>query len=342
MRTMHAFVMWMGFGLLLISQAVGCTRLRFVVDAVPAEESITETTVLDDQPSNFLSTTSRKIALIDVQGLIVDARSNQFLSSGENPVDRFAESLDRAAGDADVKAVIIRLNSPGGAVTASDVMYRLVQRFKEDTRKPVVMLMSDVAASGAFYLSCAGDYVIAHPTTVTGSIGVIIQTVNFSEGMARIGIRADAITSGENKAMGSPFEPMPASHRALLQGIVDEFFGQFRDIVVQSHPALDESDLQWVTDGRVITGKRAAEIGLVDATGDFHDAVDKAKELANVNIARVVKYHRPLEHVASPWAAAPVGAGATNSQVNLMQVTIGQGPWSQPMGFYYLWDPTAW
>jgi hypothetical protein len=168
MRTMHAFVMWMGFGLLLISQAVGCTRLRFVVDAVPAEESITETTVLDDQPSNFLSTTSRKIALIDVQGLIVDARSNQFLSSGENPVDRFAESLDRAAGDADVKAVIIRLNSPGGAVTASDVMYRLVQRFKEDTRKPVVMLMSDVAASGAFYLSCAGDYVIAHPTTVTG------------------------------------------------------------------------------------------------------------------------------------------------------------------------------
>jgi ClpP class serine protease len=135
---------------------------------------------------------------------------------------------------------------------------------------------------------------------------------------------------------------MPASHRALLQGIVDEFFGQFRDIVVQSHPALDESDLQWVTDGRVITGKRAAEIGLVDATGDFHDAVDKAKELANVNIARVVKYHRPLEHVASPWAAAPVGAGATNSQVNLMQVTIGQGPWSQPMGFYYLWDPSAW
>ena len=102
-------------------------------------------------------------------------------------------------------------------------------------------------------MACGGDEIVAHPTTITGSIGVIVQTFNFSEGMRKIGIKADAITSGPNKAMGSPFEPMPPEHRALLQGLVDEFYAGFVDLVVERRPQLESADLKWILDGRVMS-----------------------------------------------------------------------------------------
>lgn len=316
----------------------GCARLRFVVDAIPADDRLTETTVLDDRTPSLLGASRAKIALIDVTGVIADARRSELLSDGENPVARFVEALRIAQKDRDIKAVIVRLNSPGGAVTASDILHSEVLHFKEKTSKPVVMLMGDVAASGAYYLACAGDEIIAHPTTVTGSIGVIIQTFNFSEGMRRIGIRAESITSGSNKAMGSPFEPMTDEHRALLQGLVDEFYGRFRSIVENARAEVSGADLAWVTDGRVVTGVRAAEIGLVDRTGDLHDAFERAKEMAQIPTARLVKYHRPLDFVGSAYSAAPM----PRTQVNLMQLNLDGGPLLDGVGLYYLWDPLAW
>jgi hypothetical protein len=179
--------------LVLLLLAGGCTRMRFVVEAVPAEDELTETEVLRDEGA---SASAPKIALIDVSGLIVDAERPGLLRRGENPVSRFNESMRKAAGDHRVRGVVIRINSPGGGVTACDILHREVLRFKEQTGRPVVILMADVAASGGYYLACAGDEIVAHPTTVTGSIGVIIQTFNFSEGMHKIGIQADAITRG--------------------------------------------------------------------------------------------------------------------------------------------------
>jgi protease-4 len=316
----------------------GCTRLRFIVDTMPAEEKLTETSV-DLMGAGAAG--NDKIALIDVTGLIIDAPRFGILAPGENMVARFSESLAMAAADGAVKAVIIRINSPGGTVTSSDVMYREVMHFKQATKKPVVIQMADVAASGGYYLACAGDEIIAFPTTVTGSIGVIIQTFNFSDGMRRIGIRADAITSGPNKAMGSPFEPMPPEHRELLQGLVDQFYANFKSIVVESRPHLSENDLQWITDGRVVTGTEAAQTGLVDATGDLRDAFAAAKRRANLATARLIKYHRPQEYVGSPYAAAPTPA-TTASQINLLQLNLEGGPMFDSPGFWYLWDPTVW
>lgn len=323
--------------LLLALTLAGCTRLRFVVDAVPVDDGLTETVVMEDVPRTFLGGGRAKVALIDMTGLIANAKRNALLSDGENPVARFAEALQMAEGDGDVKAVIIRLNSPGGTVTASHIMHAEVERFREKTGKPVVMLMADVAASGAFLLACAGDEIIAHPTTVTGSIGVIMQTFNFSEGMRMIGIRADAITSGPNKSMGSPFEPMPQEHRALLQSMVDEFYAGFRSIVVQARQEVSESDLDWVTDGRVITGARAAEIGLIDQTGDLHDAFARAKDLAQITAARLVKYHPALDYVGSPYATA-----SPSAEINLLQLNLQDEPLLGQTAFYYLWDPTVW
>jgi protease-4 len=321
--------------LMIVAVVSGCTRLRFVVDLTTAEDALTESVVLQDDRSRL----NDKIAMIDVTGLIVDARRGGVLAQGDNPVADLFEGLRKAGDDARVKAVVLRINSPGGTVTASDVMYREVVRFREQTGKPVVVLMGDVAASGGFYLACAADHVVAHPTSITGSIGVIIQTFNVSEGMRRIGIRAEAITSGENKAAGSPFEPMQPGHRAILQGLVDEFYEGFVSIVTDRRPALAGDTLMQVTDGRVVTGKRAMDVGLIDQLGDIHYAYEAAKKLAGIERARLVKYHRPLNHVASPYAAASVPTTAT--QVNLFQLNLDTGGLLDQPGVYYLWDPVA-
>lgn len=315
----------------------GCSGVRFVIDAVPATDELTETVVMG--PDGGLKGIGKsKVALIDVSGVIMDAQKPGLLSPSENPVSRFVESLQRAEQDSDVKAVVIRVNSPGGTVTASDVMYREVLAFKRRTKKPVVISMSDVAASGGYYLACAGDEIIANPTTVTGSIGVIMQTVNVSEGLHKIGVRADAITSGPNKSMGSPFEPMPQEHRELLQGLVDEFYANFKSIVVASRPGLSPNDLGWITDGRVVSGRRAAEVGLVDGLGDLRDAFNAAQHRAGIEKAKLVKYHRQLEYVGSPYAHSPAPQTGT-TQVNLMQLNVDTSWMASQPGFYYLWSP---
>ena len=313
----------------------GCAGVRFVIDAVPATDELTETVVMEDDNVAGKS----KVAMIDVTGMIIDAEKPGLISRQENPVARFTEAMHKAEGDSSVKAVVIRVNSPGGTVTASDLMFREIQHFKQRTGKPVVISMGDVAASGGYYVSCAGDQIIANPTTVTGSIGVIIETFNFSEGLQKIGIKSDAITSGPNKKMGSPFEPMPPEHRKLLQELVDEFYANFKSTVVQCRPAIPKSDLDWLTDGRVVTGKRAVEVGLVDKLGDLRDAFTAAKDLAKIKGAKLVKYHRQLEYVGSPYAASPAPPATTAQQINLLQLNLDAGALARSPGFYYLWDP---
>jgi protease-4 len=308
--------------------------MRFVVDTAPAEDELVETEVLRDTGAGG---GADKVALVDLEGLIVDAERGRLLGGGENPVSTFTESLERAEKDRRVKGVLVRVNSPGGTVTASDMVYREILQFKERSGKPVVVLMGEVAASGGYYVSCAADEILAYPTTITGSIGVIIQTFNFTDGMHKIGIHADAITSGPNKAMGSPFQPMPAEQRALLQGIVDEFYANFLGVVETGRGKLTGAELRkWIADGRVITGARAAEVGVVDGLGDLRSAFDAAKRRARIDAARLVKYHRPIEHVGSAYAAAPAGA-----QLNLFQLNLGVLP-GTGTGFYYLWDPSLW
>ncbi len=320
---------------LTLTALFGCSRMRFVVDLVPADDGLTETVVLEDEAARWRSP---KVALIDVTGLIADVRRPGLLVPGGNPVAEYAESLRRAEDDPRVQAIIVRVNSPGGTVTASDVVYRETRRFRERTGKPVVVLMGDVAASGGYYLACAADRIVAHPTTVTGSIGVIMQTFNFSEGMRRIGIHADAIVSGEKKAAGSPFQPMERDHRALLQNMVNEFYDNFITTVTSSRTGLSAEQLDLITDGRVVTGRQALELGLIDEIGDLYTAFDTARELAGLPAARLVKYHRALQHVGSAYAESP--AGSSSTQLNLMQLNLDGAAMHDQPNFFYLWDPT--
>ncbi len=284
-----------------------------------------------------------KVALIDVRGLLADIATPGLIGSGPNPVDLFVSRLDLAEKDPAVKAVIVRINSPGGTVTASDIMYGELRRFRDKTGKPVVVCMGEIAASGGYYLALAGDEIIAQPTTITGSIGVIIPTINFSDGMSRIGIRARNVTSGTNKDLASPFSPIRDEQYAVLQTMVDEYYARFRGLVVSRRPGLKAADLDAATDGRVVSGERALAMGLVDRTGTVRDALDRAKALAGLERARLVKYgaesgygppRSPYANVDAPAAAGPA---AGDREINLVQLRLGASALGESPAAWYVW-----
>jgi protease-4 len=322
-------------------QLGGCGGVRFSMDLIPTSNDLVQTSVFEDRAAGW---SVAKVALIEVTGTIDNGEASGLLGleQSESAVDRFAESLAMAARDTGIKAIIVNIDSPGGGVTASDLMYRELKHFRERTGKPAVVLMGSVAASGGYYLACAGDEIFANPTTVTGSIGVIMQTVNFSEGMKRIGIRADAITSGPNKSMGNPWEPMSPEHRAVLQGVVNDLYATFRGIVSENRPHIDAAHLDEITDGRVVTGPRAVELGVVDRLGDLRDAFASAKERAGIVKARLVKIHREAEHAGTATSPTPSQTQAMQTQINLLQLNVGGLPRAASPSFYYVWDPTVW
>lgn len=294
---------------------------------------------------------AEKIAIVEVRGLIQDGPRFDLLGEGANPVHEFVSALDLAARDDAVKAVVVRISSPGGTVAASETLYRALRGFAERTGKPVVISMGEVAASGGYYLALAGDEVVAQPTTITGSIGVIFPTLNASEGLAKIGVRSRSVTSGPNKDLVNPLEPVREGHMAIVQGLVDDFYAGFKGLVLSRRRWVRAEDVARATDGRVFTGREALALGLVDRLGGLEEAIERAKERAGVPDARVVKYLSGAgRSVQSVYATAeltrgliPPTASPQGAQVNLVQVNLGDFARSPgavgTSGFYYLWWP---
>jgi len=316
---------------ILLLALAGCGQRTVRIDLVPVENPLSPQ-VVESDPGVFVSD---EIALVNVSGLLSNAAAGSFLSHGSNPVSDFRETLHAIEQDPAVKAVVLRLNSPGGTVTASDMMYRDLLAFKKRTHKPVVAEMLDVCASGGYYVSCGADYRMAYPSTITGSIGVIIQTLNFTGTLGKLGITAKAITSRENKDMGSPLRPMTANDEKLLKGLVDEFYGQFLKIVQQSPQHVAAADWSMVTDGRVFTGTDAQRLGLVDQIGSLDEALAKAKQLAGITRAKVIMYTHNDSYKGSAYAQAPGGSPQVN-MLNLNLDTSGILPSTRPE-FLYLW-----
>jgi protease-4 len=274
-----------------------------------------------------------KVAVIDVDGLIMNARSSGLLGDGENPVALFREKLEAAARDSKVKAVVLRINSPGGAVTASDVMYQDVLHFREKTHKPVVACMMDLAASGGYYLAMACDVVYAHPTTVTGSIGVIMNLYNASGLLSMIGVNSNPIKSGPNKDIGNPARKMTNAERAILQGMVDSFYAQFVKVVANGRK-MPEERVRVLADGRVYTGVDAKRLGLVDEVGYLDDAIATAKQMAGIADARIVAYNRGDGFRGSIYSSLPHIPSKINVKLDLPGLTGQTGA-----AFLYLWEP---
>ncbi|MEP0843684.1 MAG: signal peptide peptidase SppA, partial [Phycisphaerae bacterium] len=278
---------------LALALAAGCGPTAYRIEPIPADRSLEESTLIDEG-----GWSPAKLVLIDVSGVIMNGHRFSLLGEGENPVSLFVEKLDKAAGDPSVRGVLLRINSPGGSVTASDVMYRELLHFRQRTggKRPVVAVMMDVAASGGYYLACAADEIIAHPTSVTGSIGVIMLQVSLAGTLEKIGVSTDAIKSGPMKDAGSPFRRMSGEERALFQHLIDEYYERFVEVVKAGRPRLDEAAIRKLADGRVYSGRQALERGLVDRVGTLRDGLAAVKQRIGARAVRVVTYHRPLDY----------------------------------------------
>jgi protease-4 len=319
----------------LLAGLSGCAPSSFLITPVPAERRLEEHVVLREAP---LAT--KKIALVDVEGLLRDSRESSLLGPpGENPVALFKEKLDRAARDSRVKAVVLRINSPGGTITASDLMYHELLRFKDCTGKPVVTSMLDVAASGGYYLACGSDKIYALPTTITGSIGVIMLLPEISGTMQKLGMSMRVFKSGEMKDAGSIFRDMTPRDREMFNDLIARMYARFFDVVHDGRPEIAEDHLHEIADGRVFLGTEAQKEGLVDEVGGVHEALAAAKAAAGLCDQKVivVEYARPLGYRPNVYARSDQPA----PQVNMINIQLPDWLSGQSPQMMYLWAP-AW
>lgn len=310
--------------LLLLTCVGGCGAPAFLIRPVSGRDAIEEVVV--DRPARA---SSDKIAVIPVEGLIANGREAGLLGPGENKVDLLAQQLKAAAADKNVKAVVLRVNSPGGTVTGSDTMHALVQDFRQASKKPVVASVQELGASGGYYVACAADRIVAGRTSLVGSIGVIFTTFEASPLLARLGVTTTTIKSGPLKDAGSPFRAASEDDKRVFQAMVDENYQGFLRVVRAARPNV--TDFATATDGRVMTGTQAHALGLVDELGTLEDAVRLARAQANTPRAKAVMYRRPYGPSGSVYASfAPDPPKAS--------VELGVPQALQP-GFYYLWRP---
>lgn len=245
---------------------------------------------------------SAKIAVIDINGIISDQEIDQ---NGYTMVDLIKSQLDRAAKDNKVKAVIIRMDSPGGEVLASDDIYRAISDFQSDTDKPVVTSMGALAASGGYYISVGSSWIVANELTLTGSIGVILHSWNYRNLMDKVGLLPEVYKSGKFKDMLSG-ERKPADitpeEREMVQNLINETYTRFKQVVQEGRGNAVKftedarplaPDWKDYADGRVLSGKQAYDLGFVDQLGGFDDAVEAAKDLASItNEVNLVQYRQ--------------------------------------------------
>lgn len=221
-----------------------------------------------------------EVGVIYIEGVIAGGTGSGGLFGGQGGAESIASLLREASRDPGLKAVVIRLNSPGGTPAASQEIEKEIGRLKESGKK-VVASMGDVAASGAYWVAAGTDQIVANPGTITGSIGVIMETTNLEGLYDKIGINPETYKSGPYKDMGSSSRTATAAERAIFQSMIDDVYEQFIDAVARGRHR-EASEIRPLADGRVYTGRQAKELGLVDRLGDFHDAVLLAGELAGI------------------------------------------------------------
>ncbi len=215
-----------------------------------------------------------RVAVIKVKGAIIEP-------------DRIVSKIQKAKEDKSVKALVLRVDSPGGSVGASQEIYRALEDFKS-SGKPLVVSMGNVAASGGYYISAPADLIFANPGTITGSIGVIVQHTEIKDLLEKLGIRTTAIKTGKFKDTLSPFRDLTPEEKEYLQKTIEDAYEQFLQAILKYRSKkISEQKLREIADGRVFTGRVAKELGLVDELGNLQDAINRAKQMAGVPEARV-------------------------------------------------------
>jgi len=279
-----------------------------------------------------------KILLIDISGVISEQKRNTTigLREGISIVSEVKEALKKAESDDAIRGLILRINSPGGTVTASDIIHHELMLFKKKTGARITACLMDVGASGGYYVATAADEIIAHPTTITGSIGVVALKFNVEGLLSRIGIEEETIKSGEKKDIWSPFRPSTPEERKIIQAIIDNLHERFISVVTDGRKSLVRKDVEKLADGRIYTADQALEAGLIDRVGYLNDAVDRTKQSLGIEKSSVITYYRPGTYKGSIYSALPK---APQSIINLITIN-GDGLTTPPgIHFMYLWTP---
>lgn len=228
---------------------------------------------------------SDRIVVIPLQGIISYSQAGVL---GMNMIEDLKIAFEQAAEDERVKGVVLEVNSPGGEITASDVLYHEVSKLKE--KKPVITYFQSLGASGAYYMACGSSWIMANESTFTGSIGVIISTLNYQNLFDKIGLESVVFKSGAFKDMLSGTRPITPEEQAYVQGLVMQSYDRFLGIVAEARDQEPAALRDGVADGRILSGIDAKEAGLVDELGYIEDAFDKARSLSGAGEARVVRY----------------------------------------------------
>lgn len=279
-RRIVSWLGWLGFVACAIALFVQIRRTRDYFDTSGG---------LTEHHHSGPEDATDKVVILSLTGIIGDGEG---FAKGQ---------IDRIRKDQHVKAIVLRVNSPGGTVTGSDYIYHHLKKLREDRDLPIVVSMGSIAASGGYYVSMAvgdqKDAIFAEPTSTTGSIGVIIPHYDLSGLLDRFNVKDDSIVSHPRKQMLSPTRPIPEDHRAILQGYVNESAARFKTIVQEGRPTFRASPakLDDVATGEVFTATQALDRGLIDKIGFIEDAIDRAIELAGLdkNKVRIVKFNRP-------------------------------------------------
>ncbi len=278
-----------------------------------------------------------KVLIIPIRGFLSDAPQKGLLSDRGSVVQEVVSQLQLAEKDKEIKVVLLEINSAGGTITASDILYHEIMDFKERTQIKIVALLMDVAASGGYYIALPADRIVAHPTTITGSVGVIMVTPKVTGLMDKLGLAVEVNKSGQEKDIGSLFRPSTPEEKKIFQDLTDKMGGRFLDLVTR-HRKIDSEARAGISTARIYLAEEARQLKLIDRIGYLEDAISEAKGLAGLSLeAKVVVYRRnkyPNDNPYNPSFSWSGGSGWPLMEANLREFIPSLAP-----GFYYLWTP---
>ena len=310
----------------------GCTGVN--VSLLPATKPLEEQ-VLEGKGTP-------KILLVDLDGVISFKEETDKLQLSARPskVAFFREALRKAEADSDIAGVIVRINSSGGTVAASDTIYHEIMSFKQRRKIPVNAYIMELCASGGYYVASASDRIIASPTAVTGSIGVIVMKFNIEGLLSKIGVSEETYKSGPKKDFWSPFRPSTEEEKKMLQDIVDKLYARFVEVVYANRQKLlTEQEVKALADGRILTASGALEARLIDQVSYLDETIDAMKKALNIEQARVITYVRPKtfkSNIYSEYSEMPLLGPPV---INLISINAEELSLFSGVQFMYLWNP---
>jgi len=319
------------FGLFLLVFS-GCTGLN--VTLLPRTEPLEEK-VLEGEGR-------AKVLLIDLDGVISFKEESEslLLKKGPSKVAFFREALLKAEADPDIAGVIIRINSPGGSVAASDTLYHEIISFRQKKKIPVYAHIMELCASGGYYVASAADRIIASPNAITGSIGVIAMKLNMEGLFSKIGVSEETYKSGPKKDFWTPFRPSTTEEKKMLQEIIDKLYARFLEVVyLGRQKVLTEEEVKALADGRILTAGDALDARLIDQMSYLDETIATMKKALDIENVKVVTYVRPKTFKSNIYSGYPEMPLQGPQVINLISINAEDLALFSGVQFMYLWNP---